>query len=260
MYKLPDINLEVNPLAEKVRLKGSKKDLVILIHGYTGSPREMSELGEALYNKFNYSIIIPRLPGHGTNAEDFRLTDKKDWLRKVYDLILDNQNDYENIHLIGLSMGALISLLASLHFKIKSMLLISPALYAKNKNIIFTHLLKYIRPVLSNSYEIDEEIEDPNLIELIKNYSCQEYSKQLSELHKLMFMARKNLKKITTKVKIIHSKKDELVPLKAAEAIYEKISSHDKELTLFEDSPHVINYGPEKDKLFKEVSEFLNKF
>ena len=70
---------------------------------------------------------------------------------------------------------------------------------------------------------------------------------------------RKNLKKITTRVKIIHSKEDEVVPIKAAKSIYNKISSNDKDLTLFENSPHVISYGPEKDKLLKEVSEFLKK-
>lgn len=259
MYKISNLDLEVNPLAEEVRLKGSNQDLIILIHGYTGSPREMAELGRALFDKFNYSIIIPRLPGHGTNALDFQTSNKKDWLRKIYDLILNNQNDYQNIHLIGLSMGALISLLASLHFKIKSILLISPALYAKNKKIIFTHLLKYIKPILSNDYEIDEKVENPDLIDLLKNYSCQEYAKQLSELHKLMILTRKNLKKITTKVKIIHSKQDEVVPVKAAKTIYNKISSNDKEIKIFEKSPHVINYGPEKDKLLNEVSKFLKE-
>src|SRR6056297_1999556 len=259
MYDIIEQNIKVNPLADEIQLMGSNKDLIILIHGYTGSPREMSELGHALYEEFNYSIIIPRLPGHGTNADDFQSTDRKDWLRKIYELILNKQNDYENIHLIGLSMGVLISMLASLQFKIKSLLLISPALYAKNKNIVFTHLLKYIKPIFSNDYEINKDINDPNLIELLEDYDCQEYSKQLSELHKLMLKARKNLSKITTKIKIIHSKEDEVVPLKAAQQIYKNISSLDKSLQVFKKSPHVINYGPEKDKLLNEATHFLKE-
>jgi hypothetical protein len=39
-------------------------------------------------------------------------------------------------------MGALISMLSSLHFKIKSLGLISPALYTTNRKILLTHILK----------------------------------------------------------------------------------------------------------------------
>ena len=43
---------------------------ILLIHGYTGSPREMLWLGTQLH-KAGYTVSIPRLPGHGTNKEDF---------------------------------------------------------------------------------------------------------------------------------------------------------------------------------------------
>ena len=259
MYDIIKHSPQVNPLAEEIMLKGSNKNLIILVHGYTGSPLEMSELGKALSDQLNYSVYIPRLPGHGTDSLDFQKTDRKDWLRKIYDEILNHQNDYENIHLIGLSMGAIISLLASLHFKIKSLFLISPALYSKNRKIILTHFIKYFKPVLSNDFEISDDVQDPNMIDLLKNYSCQDYTKQISELHKLMLETRRNLKFIKTKLKIIHSKKDRVVPIKAAQKIYNKVSSQEKYLKIFEDSPHVINYGPEKDKLKNEVINFLKE-
>ena len=258
MFDIINNGSKINPLANEVSLKGSKSDLAILVHGYTGCPREMKNMGELLHKRFDFSVLIPRLPGHGTNSKDFRTTDRKDWLRKVYDLIINNENEYDNIHLIGLSMGSLISMLSSIHFNIKSLFLISPALYSENKNIIFTHLLKYIKPEISTDYEIEDDIEDPDLIDLLKNYSCKDYTKQLSELHKLMLETRKILPDIKSDLKIVHSKKDKLVPLKSAHEIYNNISSENKKIKILENSPHVINYGPEKDKLFNELIKFYS--
>ena len=257
MFDILKHSPKINPYAKELYLKGEKNNLAILIHGYTGCPKEMTELGKYIHKKLNYSVIVPRLPGHGTDSIDFQNSTKDDWLRKIYELIINNQDEYENINLIGLSMGALISLLSSIHFKIKSLILISPALYAQNRRIIFTHILKYFKPILENEHEIDSDIEDPDLIDLLENYRNQDYTEQIAELHKLMVECRKNLNKVEITTKIIHSLKDNVVPLKAANKIYKNIGSQNKDLTLFEDSPHVINYGPEKERLFNEVIKFL---
>jgi len=258
MFDIIDHKPQLNPLAHPIKLEGDFDHLLILIHGYTGIPRDFNELGKLLNDKYNFSIIIPRLPGHGTDSKDFRKTGRDDWLRSIYDLIINMEKDFDNIHLIGLSMGALIALLSSIHFNIKSLLLISPALYSKNKNIIFSHILKYVRPSIDYNQEIDSSIKNPDLIDLYENYNRYEYTAQLAELHKLMLECRRKIKKVDTKIKIIHSKKDELIPLKSAYKIYENVKSKDKDITIFDDSPHVINYGPEKERLFKEAVEFFD--
>ena len=257
MFDLLNHKPKVNPLAKEIFIKNNNENLAILIHGFTGSPREMKELAFEINNKLNYSIYVPRLPGHGTNSKDFQTTDRKDWLRKVYDFLINNQNSYQNIHLIGISMGALISMLSSLHFKIKSLSLISPALYTTNRKILLTHLLKYIIPIVNKNYIIDKNIKDPNLIDLLKNYNSYDFTKQASELHKLMIETRLKLSKIKTPIRIFHSKNDQIVPIKASRKIYNNIKSSDKELTIYEKSPHVINYGPDKKKMFNKIIEFL---
>jgi len=103
-------------------------------------------------------------------------------------------------------MGALISMLSSLHFKIKSLSLISPALYTTNRKILLTHLLKYIIPIVKNNYIIDKNIKDPNLIDLLKNYNSYDFTKQSAELHKLMIETRLKLSKIKTPIRIFHLK------------------------------------------------------
>ncbi len=258
MFDILNHKPKVNPLAKELFFEKNSNNLAVLIHGFTGSPREMKELAQKIYDKLNFSVYVPRLPGHGTDRKDFLTTNRKDWLRKVYDFLISNQYNYENIHLVGLSMGALISMLSSLHFKIKSLSLISPALYTTNRKIILTHIFKYITPFVNNNFTIDNDIKDPNLIDLLENYSTKDFTKQSAELHKLMIECRINLAKIDTPTRIFHSKSDQMVPLKASKKIYHNIQSEDKDLKVYENSSHVITYGPDKENLFNKIIEFLS--
>ncbi|MGM0445407.1 MAG: alpha/beta hydrolase [Bacillota bacterium] len=257
MFDIINHKPKVNPLAEELFFETKSNNLAVLIHGFTGSTREMKELAQKIYDDLNFSVYVPRLPGHGTDSKDFQTTNRKDWLRKVYDFLINNQNNYENIHLIGLSMGALIAMLSSLHFKIKSLSLISPALYTTNKKILLTHIFKYITPVVNNDFIIDENIKDSNLIDLLENYSTKDFTKQSAELHKLMIECRIKLSKINTPTRIFHSKSDQMVPLKASKKIHQNIQSNDKDLTVYKNSSHVINLGPDREDMFDKIIEFL---
>ena len=71
MFDLLKHNPKVNPLAKEIFINNNDKNLAILIHGFTGSPREMKKLAFEIKEKLNFSIYVPRLPGHGTNSKDF---------------------------------------------------------------------------------------------------------------------------------------------------------------------------------------------
>jgi esterase/lipase len=100
--------------------------------------------------------------------------------------------------------------------------------------------------VVNNKFTIDNDIKDPNLIDLLENYSTNDFTKQAAALHKLMIECRINLSKINTPTRIFHSKSDEMVPLKASRKIFHNIKSKDKDLTIHENSSHVISCGPDK--------------
>jgi carboxylesterase len=69
--------LKILPGAEPFLLPGSKKG-ALLIHGFTGSPSEMRLLGEHLHRE-NYTVLAPRLAGHGTTPEDMACTSWRHW-------------------------------------------------------------------------------------------------------------------------------------------------------------------------------------
>lgn len=234
---------------------------ILLIHGYTGIPNEMKYLADSLYENTNYTIYVPRLPGHGTNTQDFRQSSADDWLRKSYDSFLKLKSNYENISVIGLSMGGLLSLLIAAKFKIKKLITISPALNTYNPFDKLSPILKYILPKIKqktgenrikNSNDKEEEFYH-------RNYHLYHYTSQIAELVKLMKLTKKKLSKVTTPTLILASEADKLVPLKAAKKVKNKINSTYKEIYIFEKAKHVICNSEKKEKCVKKTLEFLSE-
>lgn len=260
--KLPVKEIEeVKSIARSRYYNGSnQKRAILILHGFTGHPGDMEFLGKQLNKNLDMTVSIPRLSGHGTNAADFRSTGAKDWLRSAIDSYLDLKVKYDKIIVAGLSMGGLLTLQLASGFPIEKMILIAPALYASDRLLPIAHLLKFFNiKIKQNSYEDSlnnsETEEDRHITE---DYYRYHYSWQLAELHKLMLSSRKIISNIETFSLIIASLEDKVVPLKAAEEIYDQLNGP-ATLEIFEESPHVINDGPERDLCAEKVIEFIRK-
>ncbi|QTL98384.1 alpha/beta fold hydrolase [Iocasia frigidifontis] len=258
-----DIKIKANPsvfsLAREQYLPGNSQIAVLLIHGFTGSPYEMTYLGKEINNKIGHTVYIPRLPGHGTNISDFKNSNRHDWLRKVYDSYLNLKKDYQRIYLGGLSMGGVLAIITAARFNIDKLVLIAPAIYVKDSRIIFSHFLKYFIKSCSTKINLTpEETEEEEIIAMQQEYSSRVYLKQVSELHKLMLLARKKLPLITTNTLVITSKNDNTVPFKAGIKIKNTIQSRNISSITFNKSSHVICNGREKERCACQVIDFLN--
>ncbi len=262
---MKDLNIDSNttifPKGQEIFFEGNKNHAILMIHGFTGIPHEMRYLAEKLYESTNYTIYIPRLPGHGTNNQDFRESTANNWLRKTYDSYLKLKSIYKDIYVIGLSMGGLLALLTTTRFKVKKLITISPALYSHNFLIPFTPLLKYFMPKIKQKTG-EERIENAENKEdkfYHENYHRYHYTAQVAELAKIMKLTKKRLTKITSPTLILASTEDELVPIKAAKKVKDDISSNYKKIITFENSPHVICNGKEKEECAQKCITFLEK-
>ena len=65
--------------AETFLLEGNNGKAVLLLHGYTGTTAEMRPLGEYLHG-LGYTVLCPRLPGHGTSVEELKETVASQWV------------------------------------------------------------------------------------------------------------------------------------------------------------------------------------
>src|SRR5512134_2125759 len=105
-------------------LGDSSKPACLLIHGFTGTPKEMRWIGEYLH-KQGYTCLGVRLAGHATQPEAMIRSRWTDWVASVEDgyHLLCGMSD--NIFLVGLSMGGILSLLMSSQLKVKGVIAMS---------------------------------------------------------------------------------------------------------------------------------------
>lgn len=94
--------------AEPFFFPGGKTGCV-LVHGFTGTPKEMRLMGDYLI-KNEVTVIGIRLAGHATQMSDMVRTRWKDWLTSVEDGINLISDCCENIFVAGLSMGGILAL------------------------------------------------------------------------------------------------------------------------------------------------------
>ncbi|HXF61486.1 MAG TPA: alpha/beta fold hydrolase, partial [Caldilineaceae bacterium] len=117
---------------------------IMLMHGFTGSPSEMSLIGPYLQQR-GLTVSVPLLPGHGTTPADLNRQRLEDWVAHVQTALADLQRQCQVVFLGGLSFGALLALyMAAEQPQIAGVVLYSPALLIADKRSYLVPLLKYI--------------------------------------------------------------------------------------------------------------------
>ncbi len=87
----------LDPLAAAFRLEGSNGEAVVLIHGYTGTPAHFRPSAKEL-NAAGFTVVAPRLAGHGTSMEDMATTTARDWVESAQQAVA-TVSDHDRLHL-----------------------------------------------------------------------------------------------------------------------------------------------------------------
>lgn len=243
----------LHPLAAPFRLDGGTGDGVLLLHGWTGSPAHLRHLGAALAGD-GYTVVAPLLAGHGTRIEDMAATGWRDWVRSATEAGIELAAEVERLHLVGLSMGGVISLL------------LAPTLDAASVTTINAPQLVWDRRArLAGLYRGSQRIElgdppvpaPPEMRKYQQQYNGTPIG-TVAELGDLIRAAGRSLDRVECPALIIQSKTDETVNPKSAEVIYDGIRSPDKGLVWLENSRHVAVLDDERDVIKEAVLEHLH--
>lgn len=263
-------------------LKGDA-NLCFLIHGLTGTPREMSAIAARLKDK-GFSVAAPLLEGHNQSLSTLK---RKTWqeiyaaLRKEF---MRYEASYENIFVAGLSFGALLALLLAYEFpkKIRAVNCFSPTLFFDGWS---TPKLKMLLPLayltpLKYYFYLKEEypygIKNERLRSLVESFYKKaglfDYSKVhlygfpvipvscMYQNHLLAKHVSSLLGRIHTPVQLLQAKEDDVTSPKNSYYLYERLGSTDKEVVLFEDSYHIIIADQERDKVAEKTISFFEKY
>jgi esterase/lipase len=83
---------------------------VLVSHGFTGTTQSMRYLGESLAGEGGFTVIGPRLKGHGTDPADMATSTAEEWIRGLEAALAELQPRCKKIFITGLSMGGILTL------------------------------------------------------------------------------------------------------------------------------------------------------
>ena len=232
-------------------LEGGNK-AVLLLHGFTGSTKDVKRLGEYLQQR-GFTVHAPIYKGHGIEPEALLQTTAEDWWEDVvegYNFL--ESKGYKEIAVVGISLGAVFSLKVAEKFPVKACVSMCAPIKRDSVKGLFTRLYNYAR--------------------VYKSFEKKSPDQIISELHELRISSKDSLEKVTF---LTEETREELETIKAptlvmqgalddelyqesAPYIMENIKANEKDIIWYENSGHIITLDKEREKVCKDVYEFLN--
>jgi carboxylesterase len=235
----------------------------LLVHGFTGSPKEMRFMGEALHRE-GYSVLGVRLAGHATRQEDMLRTRWQDWVASVEDGWHLLSGAAEQIVVAGLSMGGILSLLfASPQFAgrcpVAGVIAMStPYDLVPDPRLPFIRLL---HPLIPQVQKGSPDWCDPQVALNHIDYPAYP-TRAIVELRDLMAEMRLALPGVTVPTLLMHARGDSgggFFDPQSMEKIHAALGSQDKAMLWIENSGHVVTCDLQCGSVFLAASNFVRR-
>lgn len=230
----------------------------LLVHGFTGTPKEMRWMGEYLAAQGFHALGI-RLTGHATRPEDMIRSRYTDWLASVEDGYYLLKGVAERIVLIGLSMGGVLSLTTAARLPVMGVVAMStPYALPPDPRLKFIRQISWFVRYLPKSKVPGEGWFDKAAWEEHVAYPANPV-RSIAELLLLLEEMRAALPQVHVPVLLIHSKDDTYVDPANMERIYAHLGTKEKEMMWVEGSGHVIPREPPREQVFEAAAAFVRR-
>jgi carboxylesterase len=252
---------QIIPTAAPFLFLGDRsKPACLLIHGFTGTPKEMRWMGEYL-KQYGYTCLAIRLAGHATNPEDMIHSNWTDWTASVEDGYHLLRGVADDIFLVGLSMGGVLSLLMSTCLATRGVVAMS-TLYKLPDDPRLRHIdwIARMIPFMPKSNEepgaswFDKEAWQDHI-----SYP-QNPVRSIGQLNKLLAEMRAGLPEVRVPVLLIHSRDDTYVLPENLEFIDRAlVNASDKTKLYVAGSGHVVTRDAAREQVFRSTLEFIQR-
>jgi carboxylesterase len=247
----PDMAI-VRPHAEPF-YSGDGRLGVLVLHGFTGSPRSVRPWGEHLAGD-GFRVALPRLPGHGTTWQDLDTTTWADWYGTAEAEFTTLTAACDQVFIAALSVGSSLAIrLAEEHGeRVAGLSLVNPIVSQRD---IRLRLLPWLRRLLPSFPGVINDIAKPGQDE--GGY----VRLPLNALYSLVLVGpqlRADLPKVTSPLLIFKSNVDHVVDTTSLPLIMSEVSSKDLTVVKLERSYHVATMDYDADEIFTRTSAFFS--
>jgi carboxylesterase len=229
---------------------------VLLLHGFTSDVATVNGLCPFL-ERAGIPYEMPLLRGHGTRYQDLKGVTAREWYVDAEQALINLWNYVDRVVVVGLSMGGLVGLeLAMRHpDKIAGLCTVAAALKFADPLSVMTPLIAKV----VKYWPSPESFNDPSRRPLCRNYPRFATDAFASLFHYSRHIA-KRLPEMHVPIRILQSKKDQIVAPEAANIIYERVSSPHREIVWYQESGHEMMQDLESERVFADIMEFVHLF
>jgi len=227
---------------------------VLLLHGFTGSPKSMKPWGERMAAE-GHTVRVPRLPGHGTRWQDMNLTRWEDWYAEADRSYLELAKSCERVFVCGLSMGGSLTLRLAEQYgdAIRGIVLVNPAVHSERPDRFLLPVLQAIVPAFPG---ISNDIKKPGQDEGAYDKIPLKAAHSLTKLWKL---TKDDLPKVRNPLLLFRSEVDHVVEASNSRYILDHVSSSDKTEVVLRDSYHVATVDNDAETIVAGSIAFVSR-
>ncbi len=245
----------VDPLAAPYAGGPADGAPVLVLHGFSGSPRSMRPWAEHLAGH-GFRVDLPRLPGHGTSWRELNVTGWQDWYAAAERALLHLVDSTgQPVGVGGLSMGGALALrLAQVHPDlVRGLVLVNPVITIADPRLKVLRLIRVVTPSLGG---IAGDVAKPGADE--GGYARTPLH-ALDSQRRLWAAVRRELGRVRTPLLVYRSRQDHVADPSSVALIREATGADDRTFVVLERSYHVATLDHEAQVIFDGSVELFTR-
>jgi len=236
---------------------------VLFIHGFVGAANNFNELPSRIAETGRF-VRVMRLPGHGTSPRDFERVTADSLVQAVRDEVDDLRKNHDRVVLVGHSMGGAIAAILASEGECEGLVLAAPYFGVTRRWWYFLKpetWSRIVHPVVRWLYKPDAlvQVNRREVVDEIVSYRWV----PMQGVRTLMELGRRandrdTLAKIACPVLLLYADGDDAASPDDTGRAFAAIGSTDKRAVRLERSNHIIFWDYERERVCREIGDFLD--
>lgn len=244
------------------RLADGQAPAVLLVHGYGGSPFDLTPISQRL-DSLGLAYHIPVLPGHGESPYDMENITYDDWRAAVREAHARLQAEYGRTIIVGFSMGASLALAEAAEHPPERLVLIAPYFKLYRPPLVpgsvesWARTIGIVIPVVRRMSKGNINLNDPDGLQRYKARKELAIT-AIGDVVESAKQARAALTSIDCPVLWLHSSEDGIADYDASMKAFEQMQAPDKKIVRFERSAHVLLFDYDAEAAVDSIIKFIS--